>query len=177
LRLRQLEEVGVVKQTSGPGGQEYILTDAGREFGPIVEKLGTWGQHWFRTTFSKDELDVTLLMWDMRRTVRPEAFPPGQNTVQLELAGVPAGKRNWWLVCNAQEVDLCATDPGFEVDLFVTTDLKTATRIWMGDLAVKAAMSMGSLKLNGSRDLQRHFEAWLGRSSFAGVEDARRAAR
>jgi DNA-binding HxlR family transcriptional regulator len=43
LRLKQLEEIGVVKRMSGPKGPEYHLTQAGKDFAPIVERLGEWG--------------------------------------------------------------------------------------------------------------------------------------
>src|SRR5882724_8897069 len=75
LRLKQLEEIGVVKRKLGARGPEYYLTEAGREFTPMITLLGEWGQRWYRTKYGKDEVDVRLLMWDMRRSVKPEAFP------------------------------------------------------------------------------------------------------
>jgi len=39
LRLKQLD---VVKRTCGPKGPEYHLTQAGKHFAPIVERLGEW---------------------------------------------------------------------------------------------------------------------------------------
>ena len=58
LRLKQLEEIGVVERKQGPQGPEYHLTEAGREFAPIVRQLGEWGQRWFRPKFDRNELDV-----------------------------------------------------------------------------------------------------------------------
>ena len=49
LRLKQLEEIGVVTRKSGPNGPEHHLTQAGKDFAPIVEHLGEWGQRWFRS--------------------------------------------------------------------------------------------------------------------------------
>jgi DNA-binding HxlR family transcriptional regulator len=69
LRLKQLEQIGVVERKHGPQGPQYHLTQAGREFAPIVRQLGEWGQRWFRSRYVRDELDVTLLMWDMRRCI------------------------------------------------------------------------------------------------------------
>src|SRR5262245_49698008 len=48
LRLKQLEQIGVVERKHGPQGPQYHLTQAGREFAPIVRQLGEWGQRWFR---------------------------------------------------------------------------------------------------------------------------------
>ena len=175
-RLKQLEEIGVVKRKQGNHWPEYHLTKAGREFAPMVDFLGEWGQRWFRSRFGPDELDVTLLMWDMRRTVKRDAFPPGRVSVQFEFADQPASKRRWWLVHTDHDVDLCATDPGFEVNLFVTTDLKSLTRVWLGDLPIKGAISSGKIELDGSRTFCQCFEAWIGLNGFAGIKGVKHAA-
>jgi DNA-binding HxlR family transcriptional regulator len=176
LRLKQLEEISVVKRKNGPKGQEYHLTQAGKEFAPIVACLGEWGQRWFRSKFGPDELDVRTLVWDMHRTVKSEAFPPGRISVQLDFSDLPVSNRTWWLVCDHGEVSICPTDPGFEVNLFVATDLRTMTRVWMGDIPVRVALSSGGIELEGSREFRQRFERWLGLSGFAGIQDARRPA-
>ena len=43
LRLKQLEQIGVVERKQGPHGPEYHLTQAGREFAPMIRQLGEWG--------------------------------------------------------------------------------------------------------------------------------------
>jgi DNA-binding HxlR family transcriptional regulator len=175
-RLKQLDDMGVVRRRMGPRCGEYHLTDAGREFAPMIRYLGEWGQRWFRSKFTPDEIDVRLLTWEMRRTITPDAFPPGRISVQFDFVDQPSSKRYWWIVCDGTEVDLCPTDPGYEVSLFVTTDLKTFTRVWMGDLSFKNAVASGKIELDGSRDFRRCFEQWLGRSGFAGVKAAKCAA-
>jgi len=173
LRLKQLEEIGVVERKHGPQGPQYHLTQAGREFAPIVRELGEWGQRWFRSRYVRDELDVTLLMWDMRRCVKVDAFP-SRTCVQFDFSDLPASKRTWWLVSDGEDVDLCPTDPGFEVGLYVATDLRALTRVFMGDLAMKSAIASGRLELDGARELRQRLERWLGLSGFAGIGDARR---
>ena len=85
LRLKQLEDAGVVTRNNGTSGLEYHLTDQGKEFAPIVHLLGEWGQRWYRTDFRRDELDVGLLMWDMRRRGTSGMFsiPSHHGPVQL----------------------------------------------------------------------------------------------
>jgi DNA-binding HxlR family transcriptional regulator len=175
LRLKQLEEIGVVRRKQGHQGPEYHLTEAGWEFGPIIRALGEWGQRWFHPKFDRNELDVTLLMWDMRRCIKMDAFPSGHIAVQFDFTDLSASKRRWWLVSDGEEVDLCPTNPGYEVGLYVATDLRTMTRVFMGDLSLKAAIGAGNIELHGPRDLCQRFERWLGLSGFAGIENARRA--
>ena len=172
-RLKQLEAIGVVRRKAGPHGSEYHLTEAGQEFAPIVKALGEWGQRWYRTRHRKEDLDVTVLMWDMRRSVRPDAFPGGRISVEFDFPDLPVSKRHWWLVSDDGEIDLCPTDPGFDVSLYVTTDLRTMTQVWMGDLSLRAAIASSHMELDGRRDLRQHFERWLGLSEFAAVEPGR----
>jgi DNA-binding HxlR family transcriptional regulator len=173
LRLKQLEEIGVVERKQGAQGPEYHLSQAGQEFAPIIRQLGEWGQRWFRPKFDRNDLDVSVLMWDMRRCIRVEAFPSRRISVQFDFSDLPASKRTWWLVSNGEEADLCPTDPGFDVGLYVATDLRTMTRVFMGDLSMRAAVSAGQIELDGTRELRQCFERWLGLSSFAEIEDAR----
>jgi len=173
LRLKQLEEIGVVERKQGAQGPEYHLTPAGQEFAPIVRQLGEWGQRWFRPKFDRNDLDVTVLMWDMRRCIKVEEFPASRISVQFDFSDLPASKRTWWLVSNGEEADLCPTDPGFDVGLYVATDLRTMTRVFMGDLSLRAAVSAGQIELDGTRELRQRFERWLGLSCFASIEDAR----
>jgi DNA-binding HxlR family transcriptional regulator len=167
-RLRQLEEIGVVMRKLGSRGPEYHLTQAGRDFAPVVEHLGAWAQRWFRSTFHDDQLDLGLLLWDLRRNVPPDALLPGRISLQFDFNGQPKAKRTWWLVCEGGDVDICPTDPGFEVSLYVVTDLRTLTRVWMGDIPVRTAIASGAIELSGSREIRRRFERWL-----AGIQDSR----
>jgi hypothetical protein len=64
-------------------------------------------------------------------------------------------------------VDLCSVDPGFDVDLYVSTDLRTMTAIWLGLDKVRDALSSGRLLLTGERQLANGMQAWLGLSPFA----------
>jgi hypothetical protein len=82
-------------------------------------------------------------MWDRHRTVRPEHFPPRRVVVAFEFENVPRNKRRWWLVSEGNGADLCVTDPGHEIDLFIFTDLRTMTSIWTGDLTLDAAVASG----------------------------------
>jgi DNA-binding HxlR family transcriptional regulator len=171
-RLRRLEACGVLEPRDGQHGHEYHLTLAGRELGPVVTQLGTWAQRWFRSKFVEHELDAGVLMWDMRCTLDPKALPGTHTCVQFVFIDVPQSTRNWWLVNDGGELDLCPVDPGVEVGLVVQTTLDTMTRIWMGDAPLASAIRSGRLKVLGSPGLTRQFERWLCLSPYACVPEA-----
>ncbi len=173
-RLRKLELCGVLSRRDTGRGREYHLTEAGRALGPVVTQLGSWGQRWYRSRFGADELDVGVLMWDMRCTVNPRCFPSARTVVQFTFIGAKPGERDWWLVNEGGEVDLCPVDPELGVDLQVTTDLRTLTRVWMGEESVELARRNHELELAGPRELRQRFASWLHRSPYAALADADR---
>lgn len=173
-RLKELEAAGIVSRSRVPGQPEvfeYRLTDAGRDLKPIIEAVGVWGQRWIETEASLKNLDPNLLMWDIRRNINPTPFPPQRSVIQIIFSDLGEAQRNWWLLVKPdQEVDLCSVDPGFEVDLYLATDLRTLTEIWMGYTTIECAKESGRLTVTGSRQLEDDLGAWFRLSPFAKVE-------
>ena len=131
LRLKQLAEAGVIGVSGSKGNYTYSLTSAGLELRPIVELLGAWGHRWARSNLNEGDLDAGLLMWDMRRTIDPAVFPSYRIVVQFEYPDAPKGERDWWLVTENGEIDLCLNNPGFDIDVVIKCSLKTMTGIWI----------------------------------------------
>ena len=168
-RLRDLEAGGIVERTeiaTEKGVFEYRLTEAGRDLRPVVEAMGFWGQKWVEARLSLKNLDPSLLMWDMRRNLNPSPLPDGRTVIQFLYHDLPASKRSWWLIVEKQgDVDLCWYDPGFDVDLYVSTDLCTMTSIWMGLTTVHKERD--KISLTGDLDVAGKMQTWLGLSPFA----------
>ncbi len=170
-RLKDLEAAGIVARTlskADPGVFEYHLTESGRELGPIVEAFGVWGHRRIEAKQSLQNLDVQLLMWDMRRNLNTTPMPARQSVIQFVYPELKANQRSWWLLVDpANGVDLCSIDPGFDVDLYVSVDLRTMTAIWMGFDTVRAAIASRRMVLTGNRQLASAMQTWLGLSPFA----------
>ena len=170
-RLKDLEAAGIlarISSASDRGAFEYQLTAAGRELRPIVEAFGIWGQRRIEADLSLQHLDVQLLMWDMHRNLNTTPMPARRSVVQFAYPKLPAAQRLWWLIVEPKEgVDLCSVDPGFDVDLYVSVDLRTMTAIWMGLDTVRAAVASRRMMLTGSRQLAAAMQTWLGLSPFA----------
>lgn len=171
-RLKELEQSGIVQRRalqSEKGVFEYQLTEAGRDIGPVVEAMGFWGQKWVESELSLKNLDPSLLMWDMRRNLNPEPLPKTRTVIQFLYSDLPSTKSHWWLVIEPTgDVDLCWSDPGFDVDLYVTTDLRTMTAIWMGLTTVDRERR--KIEFSGARSIASSMQVWLGLSPFAVIE-------
>lgn len=172
-RLRELEKAGVITMAPALAGRgySYRLTQAGKEFGEVIESLGNWGQRW-TVRVDRDNLDAGFLMWNMRQRIALERLPAERVVVRFKFSGVPVTKRGprmFWLLLERKQADLCIEDPGFEVDLYVDADLATMAKVWLGDIAFESAARAGGVRLTGPRELARKFPSWLMLSHFAGV--------
>jgi DNA-binding HxlR family transcriptional regulator len=168
-RLRQLEDAGIVNRvpTKKSGGHEYHLTPAGKELQPIVFSMGFWGQRWISSQSTLKNLDPSLLMWDMRRNLNVTPMPDRQCTIQFLYSDLSPAKQKWWLVIENGQTDLCSVDPGFDVDLYVVSNLRTMTAIWMGLTTVQKELQANQLELLGDAKLRKSMQTWLGLSPFA----------
>jgi len=174
-RLKQLEAEGVVERRRSVGGNSwtYHLTDAGREFVPLVEALGIWGQRWSRRQLAEGEVDLGLLIWSLERSVDGGAFGTERSVVRLELTDQPAAKTLWWFVHQDGGCELCLEDPGFEVDLYLACSLVTMILVVRGDLALATAIDSGRLEVIGSAKARRALRPWLNLSPLTMIPSQR----
>ena len=173
-RLKSLERAGVVERTDSEQGVSYRLTEAGEELKPIIMQLGVWGHRWVRSDLSEQDLDPSLLMWDIHRNLNTQFFAVGQTVLLFEFSDYTSKFRRWWLVIGSGDVDVCLKDPGYEVDLHILTDVKTLTGMWMGDISLSQAIRTKLITVTGSRDLKGGMSTWLGTNYFADVKPAKR---
>jgi DNA-binding HxlR family transcriptional regulator len=174
-RLRELERAGVLESRplDSGRGRDYRLTPAGEELREVIDGLGAWGQRWATGQFDPRNLDVGVLMWNIRRRLDTTRLPPRRVVVRFDFRSVPAhykGLRTWWLVLDRSEVDLCLKDPGFEVDVTVSVEAATMARIWMGQVDFGQALRAGTLRVEGARPLVQALPGWLLLSHYADVE-------
>ena len=69
--------------------------------------------------------------------------------------------RLWWLVVENGNVDLCQSDPGHDVDLYVASDVPTMAKVWIGKESLARALESDAIEVIGDRALQRTMGDWL----------------
>ncbi|MGY2340236.1 winged helix-turn-helix transcriptional regulator [Pseudomonas sp. SDO5532_S415] len=171
-RLRHLEDVGVVRRTAVGKVWEYSLTEAGEELRPIIMALGHWGARWIGSRLRDDELDAGLLMWDVRRFVHIETFPPRPVVIQFKFRDARPGEQAWWLVVEEGAADLCRDDPGRELTLVVDSSVRALTEVWSGDRTPREVLESRELRVDGAVKDAQSLWRWLGTSAFAGTRRA-----
>ncbi|MFI5954301.1 winged helix-turn-helix transcriptional regulator [Cryptosporangium sp. NPDC051539] len=159
---------GVVERRPDEREVQYVLTPAGQELAPIVQALGAWGVRWVGVLGDSD-LDPKLLLWDWHRNVDLTTVPAGRTVVGFRFPTAPKKQQDWWLVLTPAEADVCDVDPGYDVAVQVTADLRRPVEVWRGDLTWSDAMRAGDVALTGPTDLRRAVPAWFRPGPFATV--------
>ncbi|MGA8254947.1 MAG: helix-turn-helix domain-containing protein [Nocardioides sp.] len=147
-RLGQLEAHGLVVRTD----DGYAPTQACQELHPLIFGLAEWGARWAFGEPRADELDPTVLMWWIRGGIDPTVF--GQRRIVLHVHLSEARRTRYWLVVQPDDVSLCFTDPGYEVDVTIEAPLGILYQVWEGVIELPAAVRSGSLTMTGRRDVR-----------------------
>jgi hypothetical protein len=93
--------------------------------------------------------------------------------VRLEFTDQPSDRRCCWFVNEVGKVDMCARDPGFEVDLYLAATVQDMIYIWHGDLPLRRALECGRMKVLGTSRPRRALFAWLALHPLAHVRPKR----
>jgi DNA-binding HxlR family transcriptional regulator/putative sterol carrier protein len=147
-RLRQLEVAGVVERL----GARYLLTEAGRGLEPVVEALSAWGAQWTFRDPEPDELDASVLVWWMHARLDTSDLPGQRHVFHIQFTDDP---HQFWIVIESGDPSVCLTDPGFEVDVVITSDVGSLFQVWMGRLPLREAMRSGRIRFSGPAALTR----------------------
>ncbi|WGL16968.1 helix-turn-helix domain-containing protein [Microbulbifer bruguierae] len=173
-RLKELSDAELVLRKKIPGqrGNEYFLTQAGKETLPMLRLVGEWGMRWARGDIRDSELDVELLMLYLQRSIKTDMLPGDQSVIQFRFTDLQK-LHSWWLIVKGPNVDICLEDPGQDVDVYLTTDLRTMVNCWMGDESYREAVADSRMKLVGPSALTRNIQSWISDSVFSGIPSAR----
>lgn len=167
-RLERLQSVGLVDKIEEPQGRyttRYELTRAGQELSSVVESLLVWGARWAFEEPRPEELDPILMLWWMRNSVRVAALPEQRVVVQIHFTG--AVDATHWLVLQKDDVSVCISHPGFDIDVQVTADISTFYQVWLGRMEYSEAQRGGKIEVEAIPALIRGFPGWFAYSVAA----------
>jgi DNA-binding HxlR family transcriptional regulator len=166
-RLRHLEDRGVVQRCRrvGPNRVEYVLTEAGCDLRPVIERLGEWGVRWAFGEPTPQELDPGVLLWKMHQRVDRSRLPPGRTVIEFDFTGRRG--RRVWLVLTPHEVSVCLKPPGFDADLVVRAELAFFYRVWLGSMEFAEATRCGAVTVDGRPALVSALPHWFTWSPMA----------
>lgn len=161
-RLKQLEQYNIVEKQLTDSGRRttvYHLTQAGLDLYPVINSLLSWGAMWAFGDPTPEQLDPLLLMWWMQDRVDRSNTPDTIINIQFNFYG--AKTDTYWLVIKPDDVNICVTDPGYEINLLITADLATFFKLWLGRIEYNEILQSDNLRVDGIPAYVRAFPAWF----------------
>lgn len=159
-RLRQFERSGLIEKL----GTNYVMTDSGRELEPILFGLGEWGARWTFGEPDPRELDADLLVWWMHTRLDTSSFPGKRQVLAVRFTD---DIRRYWIVIEAGDPSVCSADPGYPVDVTITSDVGSLYEVWLRRIPVAHAQRTGLLQFSGPPALTRRMSSVLRLSPIA----------
>lgn len=166
-RLRHLERRGVLETWPAASGRgnEYHLTQAGRDLEGVVNTLAEWVVEWYFDELRPDDVDPVTLTWWMHRRIDHERLPPGRVVVHFRYTEPDA--LSLWMVLDHGQASVCLTSPGFDDDVVVTSSVSTLGEIFGGSRSWRHAIDDGEVHLHGPPRLVNALPGWFVGSPFA----------
>ena len=160
-RLRHLERHWVLRTEPSPTGRgnEYHLTDAGRDLERVIDTLGRWSIEWLFDELRPHEVDPVTLTWWMHRRIDADRLPR-QRTV-LELRHTGPKPETIWMVLERGEASVCIQHPGYDVDLVIAAATPHWADVFQGYARWDDYVREGKIDLQGLPRLAADVPKWF----------------
>ncbi|MBV1911727.1 MAG: helix-turn-helix transcriptional regulator [Kangiellaceae bacterium] len=168
-RLKEMENQSLItrEEDHNSGTVNYKITSIADELMPIIYNLGKWAHRNIDSEVTLENLDSKLLMWNIRRKVDASKLPSRKTVIQFIFPELDKNRDFWLIHKPGFTVDLCTKDPAFDVNLYVKSDLKTLTAVWIGLAKLSEQITDKNIVLIGDENIAKKIGDWLVRSAFA----------
>ena len=169
-RLKEMEANGLIERLEdrAKGTVDYVRTPLAIELEGAILRLGDWAYRNIQASVAIGDPNPDYLMWQMRRTIDPGLFPRRRFVIRFHFSDLPDEEASYWMVAKpGADVDLCMSDPGFDVDVFVEAEVKALTSAWMGYSSLQSEIDRDRIFVSGDPTLTRAIDLWLGQCQYA----------
>ena len=166
-RLRFLEDQGLVlrKRSSSGNRYEYHLTPSGKALAPVLTEMGKWGMRWSSDCMTEKQNTAAGLVRDFAGAIDVDELPSCDVVIRIDLTDVEESPTRYIHVRDGT-IQVCDTDLGFDVDVYLASTLQVMTRIWYGEVDMLAAMDGGQMMVKAAPVYSRQIKRWFRISSF-----------
>lgn len=157
-RLKEMESNELFERIVEPAKEtvDYVRTERALKLHPILLALGEWAQRNVDADIALCDREARTLMWFLRRKVKMEELLQRRNVLHFQFVDAPEGEDTFWLLAKpgiAEE--LCLSDPGFDVDLYIETEIPKLTGAMMDRCYFSREIQQERIRLIGAPILRR----------------------
>lgn len=167
-RLKELEVRGLVERIEDPatGAVDYVRTQMAIDLEPALNALAMWAQQYIEAEIACD-VNLSSLAWKMRRYILTEELPQRRVVIQFRFRDEGLEYDTYWLVAiPGEEVQVCSSIPGYDVDLWVETSVQSLSALILSRSTVAREIEAERMFLAGDALLAKTMHRWLKSSSY-----------
>ena len=172
-RLKELEALGLVERVEdkATGAVDYIRTEAAIALEPALDALAFWGQRYIKAELALCTASASSMMWKMRGMIDVGELPKRRVVLQFHFNDEGLEYDTYWVIAQPDaEVEICSSIPGFEVDLFIETNVPSLLGVILGRTTIARETDLGELFVSGDALLARTMARWLPVSPYSKVD-------
>lgn len=170
-RLKELEEKGLIERVEdrGAGTVDYFRTEMGQALEPALDALAHWAQRHIDAEVALCDTDVSNLMWKMRRWIIVDELPPRRIVMRIRFTDEGLDYDTYWILTQPGAVpEICTSDPGFDVDLWLEVNAVSFGGILLRRTTLAREIDAGEIFVSGDQRLARTIPRWLPGSDYGG---------
>ena len=122
---------------------------------------------WVFDGMTDDQLDVVVLLRDIALLINTDELPDCDTVLQFTFTDLDENSRRF-VTIKADSREVCDENPGYEVDVYFRSTLRTLSEIWWGETNILSACKTEKLKVTGLPVYTRNLSKWFPVSSVAG---------
>lgn len=168
-RLKEMEQFGLIRRIEdrATGSVEYVRTEKGIELEEALNALAVWGLRNIDAEMALFDTEISTMMWQMRRWIVADALPRRRTVIRFHFTEQDIDYDTYWIVSEpGAELELCTSDPGFDVDLFFETTAVALGGALTGRTSFPREMEKSSIFLSGNARLIKTIDRWLPGSGY-----------
>ncbi|MXP21744.1 transcriptional regulator [Gordonia sp. HNM0687] len=160
-RLDEMERAGLISVTPKAHGRGHLyhLTEAGQDLSAVVSALADWGERWADLGPQHTDPGFALWSWCQVQLDR-SALPTRRVVIAFVFPDQPRGNRNFWLLIDQGDAEVCYSDPGGDPAVYVRAESAAFIDWHRGALSWRSAIRSGRIAIHGDRALARALPTW-----------------
>lgn len=173
-RLKELEALGLIERVEdrGSGSVDYFRTPMAVALEPALNALAVWALENLSAQLVLGDIDVSTLMWKMRLLILTDRFPAKRSVLRFHFSDEGLEYNTYWALIRPGEMaEICTDVPGYDVDLYIETNVASLTAMIIGRSDVAREIEAGRLFLSGNARLARTMQDWMKPSYYAEAAD------
>ncbi|MFN0113638.1 MAG: winged helix-turn-helix transcriptional regulator [Paracoccaceae bacterium] len=172
-RLKEMQAAGLVERIEdrATGSVNYFRTATAIGLEPALDAMAQWAQRNIEAEIAIGDPNVSSMMWGARRYLKVGGLPLRRVTMRFHFSGVVPGPNCYWLVAQpGATTDICTTDPGTDVDLYVETTAVSLAAVMLGRSTIAREVDEERLFLSGDPQLIRTIDDWFPKEDGSDID-------